>query len=150
VAYLVPAPGAALTHETLVATLRRRLPDYMVPAVFVTLPALPLTLNGKVDRAALPAPTADNRLHDAACAVAPRTPVEAEIAALVAGLLGVTTVGVDDNFFLLGGHSLLGTQLIVRLRDAFGVELTLRTLFDAPTVAELAAEIERRRLPQAA
>jgi acyl carrier protein len=76
--------------------------------------------------------------------------VETEIAAILAQLLGVDEVGVHDNFFLLGGHSLLGTQLIMRLRDAFGVDLALRTLFDAPTVAELAAEVERCRWSRAA
>jgi amino acid adenylation domain-containing protein len=150
VAYVVPAPGVVPGRDALVATLRRRLPDYMVPAVYVTLTALPVTTNGKVDRAALPAPDAANTLRDAAAPVAPRTEVEAEVARILAALLDVEDVSVDDNFFLLGGHSLLGTQLIMRLRDAFGVELALRTLFDAPTVAELAAEIERGRLRRAA
>jgi len=132
-----------------VVALRRRLPDYMVPAVYVRLAALPVTTNGKVDRAALPTPDAANTLRDLDT-VAPRSGVETEVAQIVATLLSVDNVGVDDNFFLLGGHSLLGTQLIMRLRDAFGVELALRTLFDAPTVAELAAEIERGRLARAA
>jgi amino acid adenylation domain-containing protein len=149
VAYVVPAAGAVPGRDALVATLRRALPDYMVPALFVTLPALPLTTSGKVDRAALPAPDAANTLRDAARA-APRTAVEAEVARILGGLLDVEEVGVEDNFFLLGGHSLLGTQLIMRLRAAFGVDLALRTLFDAPTVAELAAEIERARLDRAA
>jgi amino acid adenylation domain-containing protein len=149
VAYVVPAPGVTLGRDSLVATLRRRLPDYMVPAVYVTLAALPVSSNGKVDRAALPAPDAANTLRDAD-AVAPRSEVEAEVAQILAGLLGLESVGMDDNFFLLGGHSLLGTQLIMRLREAFGVDLALRTLFDAPTVAELAAEIERARLERAA
>jgi amino acid adenylation domain-containing protein len=149
VAYVVPAPGATLGRDTLVVALRRRLPDYMVPAVYVRLAALPVTTNGKVDRAALPTPDAANTLRDLDT-VAPRSGVETEVAQIVATLLSVDNVGVDDNFFLLGGHSLLGTQLIMRLRDAFGVELALRTLFDAPTVAELAAEIERGRLARAA
>jgi acyl carrier protein len=76
--------------------------------------------------------------------------VEAELAAILTALLGVEEVSVRDNFFLLGGHSLLGTQLIVRVRDVFGVELPLRTLFDAPTVADLASEIERARPAAAA
>jgi acyl carrier protein len=149
VAYVVPAAGATLSREALLATLRRSLPDYMVPAVYVTLPALPLTTNGKVDRAALPAPDATNTLRDAAT-VAPRTELEAEVAEILAGLLGVEDVSVDDNFFMLGGHSLLGTQLIMRIRDAFGVDLSLRALFDSPTAAELAAEIERARVGRAA
>jgi len=149
VAYVVPAPGATLGREALIGTLRRTLPDYMLPAVYVTLPELPLTINGKVDRTALPAPDAANTLRDGA-AVAPRTEVEAEVGRILAGLLAIDDVSVNDNFFLLGGHSLLGTQLIIRLRDAFGVELSLRALFDSPTVAELASEIERARLGRAA
>jgi amino acid adenylation domain-containing protein len=150
VAYVTAAPGVPLGRETLVTWLRRRLPDYMLPATFVTVPALPLTPNGKVDRAALPTPDAANMLREPAV-VTPRTAVETEVAGILAGLLGIPEVGVHDNFFLLGGHSLLGTQLIVRIRDAFGVDLGLRTLFDSPTVAELASEIERaRRLERAA
>jgi len=82
--------------------------------------------------------------------MAPRTDVERELATILSGLLGIAEVSTHDNFFLLGGHSLLGTQLIARVRDAFGVELSLRTLFDAPTIADLAAEIERARMPEAA
>jgi amino acid adenylation domain-containing protein len=149
-AYVVAAPGTTLTRDALLATLRQRLPDYMVPAVYVTVPALPVTANGKIDRAALPPPDGGNTLRTEAVAAAPRTEVETEIAAILAQLLGVDEVGVHDNFFLLGGHSLLGTQLIMRLRDAFGVDLALRTLFDAPTVAELAAEVERCRWSRAA
>jgi amino acid adenylation domain-containing protein len=149
VAYVVPAPGAALGREALGTALRRGLPDYMVPTTFVVLSALPLTTNGKVDRAALPAPDATNTLRDGEL-VAPRTEVETELAAILSSLLGVEGVSVEDNFFLLGGHSLLGTQLIVRVRDVFDVELSLRTLFDAPTIADLAAEIERARLAEAA
>jgi amino acid adenylation domain-containing protein len=149
VAYVVPAAGAALRRDALAGALRRRLPEYMVPAIFVVVPALPLTGNGKLDRAALPAPDADNVLRDGAVTAA-RTATEVELAAILSGLLGVTEVGVDDNFFLLGGHSLLGTQLIVRVRESFGVELSLRTLFDAPRVADLAAAIERVRLKEAA
>ena len=149
VAYVVPAPGAGVGREALIAALRRSLPDYMVPATFVTLAALPLTISGKVDRAALPAPDATNTLRDGDV-VAPRTDVETELAAILSSLLGVDEVSVQDNFFMLGGHSLLGTQLIARVRDAFGVELSLRTLFDAPTIADLAAEIERARMAEAA
>ena len=149
VAYVVPAPGAGVGREALIAALRRSLPDYMMPATFVTLAALPLTISGKVDRAALPAPDATNTLRDGDV-VAPRTDVETELAAILSSLLGVDEVSVQDNFFMLGGHSLLGTQLIARVRDAFGVELSLRTLFDAPTIADLAAEIERARMAEAA
>jgi amino acid adenylation domain-containing protein len=142
VAYVVAEPGALLTPAALRATLRTRLPDYMLPAVFVPLDTLPLTPSGKVDRTRLQAPETVETLRDPEC-VAPRTVVEKRLAPLVAGLLAVPRVGVSDNFFLLGGHSLLGTQLIARLRDTFGVDLPLRTIFDHPTVADLAAEIEQ-------
>jgi len=144
VAYIVPFPGARA--ETTAGALRdflgTQLPDYMAPAAFVWLEQLPLTPNGKVDRAALPAPDAANMAPDTPH-VSPRTPVEQRLAEIVAALLNLERVGVDDNFFLLGGHSLLGAQVIARIRDTFGVELSLRGLFDAPTVAELAAEVER-------
>jgi acyl carrier protein len=97
---------------------------------------------GKVNRAALSAPNATNTAQDDTF-TAPRTPLEECLAEIVAGLLGLEQVGRDDNFFLLGGHSLLGTQVIARVADTFGVDLPLRGLFDAPTVAELAVEIER-------
>jgi acyl carrier protein len=105
------------------------------------LDCLPLTANGKVDRQALPMPTASNTLQSE-LQVIPRTVVERRVAVIVAKLLQMQNVGATDNFFLLGGHSLLGTQLIASIRDNFGVELSLRSLFRAPTVAELSAEIE--------
>jgi acyl-CoA synthetase (AMP-forming)/AMP-acid ligase II/acyl carrier protein len=145
VAYVVPVSDASLTTDALRDSLAATLPDYMVPVAFVRLEAFPLTTNGKVDRRALPAPDAANTAWDGDF-VAPRTPTEEMIAALVAELVNVERVGVDENFFLLGGHSLLGTQLIARIRDEFGVDLPLRTIFEAPTIAELAAEVEARLL----
>jgi len=142
VAYMVPAVGSRPTTGALRDFLATQGPDYMVPSTFVCLDVLPLTPNGKVDRAALPAPDPTNTVRDGVM-VAPRTPVEKRLAAIVAPLLGLEQVGVDDNFFLLGGHSLLGTQVIARVHDTFGVDLPLRGLFDAPTVTELAVEIER-------
>jgi amino acid adenylation domain-containing protein len=144
-AYVVASPGAVLTPAALRATLQARLPDYMLPSAFVPLDALPLTASGKLDRTRLPAPEAIPTLRDAEL-VAPRTEVETRLAVLVAGLLGVPSIGVTDNFFLLGGHSLLGTQLIVRMRDAFGVDLPLRAVFDHPTIEALADEVERMLL----
>lgn len=141
VAYFVPAAKAQPTHMELRNFILGRLPEYMVPAMFVQLEELPLNASGKVDRAALPAPTADNTLRDSPF-VAPRTPIEERLAATLASLLGLDRVSVEDNFFLLGGHSLLGTQLIARIRDGFGVEINLHALFDAPTVSELSAHIE--------
>src|SRR6266566_1182612 len=141
VAYFVPAAKAQPTHTELRNFIATRLPECMVPATFVKLEALPLNPSGKVDRTGLPAPNAENTLRDSSF-VAPRTPIEERLAAMLALLLDLDRVGVEDNFFLLGGHSLLGTQLIARVRDAFGVELSLRTLFDAPTVSKLSAQIE--------
>jgi amino acid adenylation domain-containing protein len=119
------------------AWLNERLPDYMTPAAFVILEALPLTPGGKVDRKALPAPEATPSDHKHGY-VSPRTPVEQELAALWADVLKVDRVGIDDNFFELGGHSLLATQLVSRLRTTFQVELPLRRLFETPTIAGLA------------
>ncbi|MGH2387598.1 MAG: non-ribosomal peptide synthetase, partial [Chloroflexota bacterium] len=110
--------------------LANRLPDYMVPAHFVPLNALPLTPNGKVDIAALPPPDAANTLQDTAY-MAPRTPTEERVAGILAEVLKLNRVGIEDNFFMLGGHSLLGTQVITRVANAFGVELSLYTLFAA-------------------
>jgi len=141
VAYFVPAPRAQSTHTEMRNFLAGRLPEYLVPATFVKLEAMPLNPSGKVDRATLPAPNAENTLRDNVF-VAPRNPIEERLAAILAPLLGLDKVSMEDNFFLLGGHSLLGTQLIARVRDAFGIELTLRTLFDAPTVARLSAQVE--------
>ncbi|HMF90019.1 MAG TPA: non-ribosomal peptide synthetase [Candidatus Angelobacter sp.] len=141
IAYFVPAAKPTPTHLELRNFIASRLPEYMVPAAFVKLCAMPLNSSGKVDRAALPAPTAENTLRDDTF-VAPRTPVEERLVSMLAPLLGLDKVSVEDNFFLLGGHSLLGTQLIARVRDSFGVELTLRALFDAPTIASLAAQVE--------
>jgi amino acid adenylation domain-containing protein len=142
VAYIVPASGTQASVTALQEHLRARLPDYMIPVAFVKLEALPLTSNGKVDRAALPALNAANILRDAAPAT-PRTPIEERIAEIVATTLRLKQVGVDDNFFLLGGHSLLGTQVIARIADTLGVDLSLQALFESPTVAELSREVER-------
>jgi acyl carrier protein len=119
----------------------------MLPSTFVALDALPLTPSGKVDRARLPAVETVEALRDPEF-IAPRSDIEIQLAELVGDLLGVHPIGVGDNFFLLGGHSLLGTQLIVRVHDAFGVELSLRAVFDHPTLADLAREVERALRPQ--
>ncbi|TQM69597.1 amino acid adenylation domain-containing protein [Actinomadura hallensis] len=136
--YVVPRSPDAAGADDLVAALRahlrERLPDYMVPAALVPVERLPLTVNGKLDVRALPAPavTAGARSRP------PRTPAEETLCGLFAELLGVEEVGIDDGFFDLGGHSLLATRLIGRARAALGAELAIRDLFEAPTVAELA------------
>ena len=142
VAYLVLAPAAQLTNAELRDYLRAHLPEYMVPGVFVVLDSLPLTSNGKVDRDMLPAPSTLNILRNEP-AIPARTLVEQRVTEILASLLHLEQVGANDNFFLLGGHSLLGTQVIARVRDAFAIDLSLRSLFDAPTVAALSGEIER-------
>ena len=142
VAYVVPNSTSQLSAADLQSFLRNELPEYMVPAVFVQIEDVPLTQNGKLDRVALPAPNAENTLRDEEFIV-PRTPIEERLAVMLSSLLGLEQVGVTDNFFMLGGHSLLGTQLISHIRGAFGVELALRTLFDSPTIEQLSLEIER-------
>ncbi|MEH2092716.1 MAG: amino acid adenylation domain-containing protein, partial [Nostoc sp.] len=141
VAYIVPQPQVTLTISELRSDLKEKLPDYMVPSAVVILESLPLTPNGKVNRRALPAPELSNELLEKY--VAPRTPIEEMLALLWTQVLKVELVGRHDNFFELGGHSLLATQLISRVRNSLKVELPLRSLFAAPTIAELAPNIQR-------
>jgi acyl-CoA synthetase (AMP-forming)/AMP-acid ligase II/acyl carrier protein len=142
VAYLVLEPDSGVTPKTLRSYLRRNLPEYMLPTAFIRLNAFPLTPNGKIDRAALPAPDPTNTLQDELSPDSP-TPTQKRLIEILTALLGHRKIGLKDDFFLLGGHSLLGAQLIARLRDTFRVELALRTVFDSPTVVALAEEIER-------
>jgi amino acid adenylation domain-containing protein len=142
VAYVVPAAEARLNASALRTFLSESLPEYMIPALFVPLVQLPLSSHGKLDRAALPEPTPENTLEDAAFE-APRSQTEECVAGILTALLGGRRVGMDDNFFNMGGHSLLGAQTIARIRETFGVELSLRSLFDDPTVRGISAEIER-------
>ncbi|HYG61154.1 MAG TPA: amino acid adenylation domain-containing protein, partial [Thermoanaerobaculia bacterium] len=145
VAYIVPEPGAG-SPGIWRTFLRERLPDYMVPSHFVVLEALPLNANGKVDRGVLPAPAEETaRPELAAVYAAPRTPIEETLAAIWSDVLGIERVGVEDGFFELGGQSLLATQAMSRVRQAFGVEVPLRALFEGPTVAELARAVEAAR-----
>ncbi|HYS04987.1 MAG TPA: amino acid adenylation domain-containing protein [Candidatus Dormibacteraeota bacterium] len=135
----LPAPPSDLR-----AHVKTSLPDHMVPSAFVILDELPRTSSGKIDRRRLPGP-APARPELAVPFVAPRTEVERRVATLWAGLLGLDRVGVLDGFFDLGGHSLVATQVISRVRDQFGVELPLRDLFETPTVEGLASRIETAR-----
>jgi amino acid adenylation domain-containing protein len=141
VAYVALAAGAKTTAGELQALLRKQLPDYMIPATFVRIDSLPITSNGKVDWSALPLPLNGNVLVDESY-VAPRNIVEEKLAAIIAPLLHVERVGVHDNFFFRGGHSLLGTQLLTKIGETFGVELSLLNLFEHPTLAEMSEEIE--------
>ncbi len=138
VAYVATEPGLDLAE--LKVELRRRLPEFMVPSVFVELPALPLSATGKVDRKALPAP--DEAPGEAASYEPPATETERRIAEAWAEVLGRERIGRLDDFFLLGGHSLLATQVVARLRETLSAELPLRALFEEPTVAGLAERID--------
>lgn len=142
IAYLVPAGDVRPDTEQLRADLAQHLPSYMVPAAFVCLEELPLTPNGKVDRAALPAPSVANTAQPTDSA-RPGNELERLLETIVAELLELDRVGVDEDFFMLGGHSLLGAQLVTRIGHCFGVAMSLRSLFDNPTVAGIAAEVER-------
>jgi amino acid adenylation domain-containing protein len=140
VGYLVTRSGADRPPAGLRERLREVLPDYMVPGTFVVLPALPLTGSGKIDHRALPEP--DWGAVPGQVSVAPQTPIESRLAGLVAELLALPApVGVSDNFFALGGHSLTATRLMARIRTVYGVDLPVRTLFSDPTVAGLAAAV---------
>ena len=146
VAYVVLAEGQKMAKisEELGAFLKRKLPDYMVPSAFVVLEKLPLTANGKIDRRALPAPERQAEGYRAA-----RTPQEEILCGIYAELLSLERVGIDENFFSLGGHSLLAMQLVSRVRSTLGVELSVRAIFEAPTVAELSARLPRAGKPSA-
>jgi amino acid adenylation domain-containing protein len=143
VAYIVPCQPVPTVSE-LHNFLKTKLPEYMVPSAFVLLDALPLTPNGKVDHRALPMPDQTRSALEEAF-VAPRTPVEEIVTGIWAEILGLERVGIHDNFFALGGHSLRATQVISRLRNLFQVEVSLRRLFDRPTIAELAAALEQAK-----
>jgi amino acid adenylation domain-containing protein len=149
VAYVVPAVGATAPSATdLRAFLAGKLPEYMVPGIFMPLAELPISTNGKVDRKALPAPDL-SRPDVAHEYVPPRTEAEGKLASVWADVLRVERVGVRDNFFELGGHSLVATQLLSRVRAEFGVELPLRKLFEAPVLGDFAAAVaaaERAKL----
>ena len=140
-----PAGDLELAAE-LKEHLRQILPGYMVPASIITIPSWPLTANGKVDRKALPTPAQE--LHESYRE--PRTPDENLLCQMFGEVLGVRRVGIEDNFFALGGHSLLATRLVSQIRAAFGVELRIRTLFEAPTVAQLAPRLNAQSSPESA
>ncbi len=145
VAYVVPTGTGPLEMAELRSFLKGRLPDYMVPAKYVHMDALPLTSNGKVDRKALPAPnepaSTDPMAEAAFAQQVPLTPTEELVAAIFAEVLGLDHVGLNDHFFELGGHSLLVTQAIARVRETFQAEIPLRAFFEEPTVAGVSRKI---------
>ncbi|MCP4659918.1 MAG: amino acid adenylation domain-containing protein [bacterium] len=143
VAWVVLRGESAGLGGELRAFLKARLPDYMVPAVFVEIESLPLLPSGKVDRRRLPFPEGD-RPELGRELIPPRTPLEEALAEIFIGIIGIERVGVVDNFFELGGDSLLATQAVSRIRDTFEIELPLRTFFESPTIAELALAIEHK------
>ncbi|MGW5310378.1 amino acid adenylation domain-containing protein [Nocardia thailandica] len=136
-AYLVPAAGAEVDVEAVRAHVAAGLPEYMVPAAFAVIPEIPLTVNGKLDKRALPAPSpaAERSFR------APATATERRLATMFAELFGLEKVGADDSFFDLGGHSLLAARLVAQIRAEFGLEFDVRVVFDTPTPAGLAAKL---------
>ena len=137
IAYVVPAQGTQVDHDALRSAVRRILPEHMMPSAVIALGVLPLTLNGKLDRAALPDPV----WQPTTGYVAPRTPLEKTIAGIWEDLLGLERVGVKDDFFDIGGHSLLATRVVARLREHLDEEVPLRVFLEGPTVEKLAAWI---------
>ncbi len=144
VAYVVGNVGSGISPAELRAHLRNRLPEHMVPTAFVDLEQLPLTVNGKLDRDALPDPGTEHRALGAGY-VGARTPVEEVLAEIWREMLGIERVGVEDNLFDLGGHSLLAVQILNRVQDVLIVDLPLIRLFEGPTVSQLAALVESER-----
>ncbi|MFC1718136.1 AMP-binding protein [Candidatus Poribacteria bacterium] len=147
VVYIVPQRQHAPTVTALRRELAEQFPDYMIPSVFVTLDALPLTATGKIDRLALPDPGAERPELDTPF-VAPRSPVEETLAEIWSQVLDLDEVGVHDSFFELGGHSLLVTQIVSRVASTFRVKVPLRSLFQSPTVADIAVVISQNQLAE--
>jgi len=147
VAYVVTAQGASRNVSELRSHLKERLPDYMIPSAFVYLDALPLTSHAKIDRRALPAPDTE-RPALAEAFIAPQTPAEKSLASIWTKLLNVNGIGINDDYFELGGDSLLATQLASQVRGVFEIELPLVELFRHPTLAEMAAAIEEAIIEQ--
>jgi hypothetical protein len=144
VAYLVFHPKQTIATDHLRAHVQQSLPDYMIPTAFVVLDELPLTASGKIDRRRLPQPN-EERPELAESFVAPRTPIEQEVARIWEEVLRVRGVGVYDNFFALGGHSLLATRVISRVNESLQVEMPLRAMFEQPTVAGFAIAVAQHQ-----
>jgi acyl carrier protein len=140
-AYIVPAARSAVRPTALRASLREKLPEYMIPEKIVILNAMPLTANGKIDRGALPDPDHSRPPLENPFTL-PETPVEETMAKVWSQALNITAVGIHDNFFDLGGHSLAAMRIISKANEAFGIELSMRALLDTPTISGLAGVIE--------
>jgi len=141
VAYYVAAGDNRPDSAALLAFLRARLPEHMIPALLIPLDAFPRTTSGKIDRRALPKPDAYANLYSGE-PMPPRTPAEEILAAVFAEVLQLPSIGVEDDFFALGGQSILATQAMARLRERLELDLSVRLLFEAPTVAALALRVE--------
>lgn len=139
IAYVVPMSKGAMTVSLLRHLLSERLPDYMIPSVFVMMESLPVKANGKVDRNALPEPRIERSVPQVDAHA--QNPVETVIADIWCSVLKLRSVGMDENFFELGGHSLAATRILSRIRNEFGVEIPIRGIFDAPTVSGLASKV---------
>ena len=148
IAYIVPGQSGYPSDHALRSFLKQRLPDYMIPSHFVSLNYLPLTPSGKIDRSALPPPS--ESAHRLSVYVEPTNPTEEVLAAIWGEVLNTTRISVHDDFFELGGHSLLAIRLLAQLREECQVELSVRELFEAPTIAGLAAKIEATRREEGA
>ncbi|HEY7418001.1 MAG TPA: non-ribosomal peptide synthetase, partial [Ktedonobacteraceae bacterium] len=144
IAYLVSATDHSVLLSEIRHYLRQILPAYMVPAHFVFLPSLPLTLSGKLDRLALPAPE-ETDIRDETPLVLPQTPIEAQLADIWQAVLGVKQIGIHDSFFDLGGNSLLATQIVLHVRETLHVDIALHDVFRVPTVAELAVFVAEQQ-----
>ena len=147
VAYVVLKDGAPQVGQELRRRVREKLPEYMVPSVFVELAELPLTANGKVDRKRLP--QVEEQSEATETYVGPRTSIEEMVAEVWLDVLRRQKISVHDNFFNLGGHSLLATQVVTRLRETFNIDLPLRLFFESPTIAGLAAIIDENHVEEA-
>ena len=145
VGYVVWEAGVETNSAEVREQLRRRLPDYMVPAALVTLERMPLSPNGKIDRKALPAPDIGSQVRESTVYLEPQTEIEKTIVQCWSELLKVEKIGLNDDFFDLGGHSLLAAQFLSRLRDRTGVEVSLKTFFEASTVVSLAKAVTATR-----
>ena len=148
VGFVVARSEASFDASEVRKYLKQKLPEYMIPSALVLLAALPLSPNGKLDRNALPAPNQYGAEFDKTF-TAPRTSIEETLASIWAEVLKLEKVGIHDNFFHLGGHSLLATQIVSRICNVFSIEFPLRTLFEIPTVAEIAAMIEQNQATRA-